>query len=381
MEKVAVAIPLLRWAAARARLMDAQLEKAFPKWRQWLNGDDTPTMRQLEDLANKTHTPIGYFFLPTPPQIAMPLPDFRTLRDGDLAEPSVGLLETIFLCQRRQEWYRGYAVAQGAPELSFVGSASLADAPEKVARDIRSQLNRYDDGKRAYDFEASLRKLIAQTEELGVMVMVNSVVGSNTHHPLEVEEFRGFALADQVAPLIFINGADSKAAQMFTLGHELAHIWLGESGISNAPANREPGHAAERWCNQVAAELLVPLEELNAAIHSDDVLDQLYDLAKQFKVSTLVMLRRLFDGGHIDRDTLWRCYQSEVERFRSLKKKGDSGPSPKTLLRVRNGKRFAQAVLASTLEGQTLFLEAFRLLGVKSVETLNQTARELGVSV
>ena len=125
----------------------------------------------------------------------------------------------------------------------------------------------------------------------------------------------------------------------------------------------------------------MPLEALNAEIRSDDALDDLYDLANHFKVSTLVILRRLYDGGHIDRETLWRCYQSEVERFRPAKKNGKKGPSPKIMLKVRNGRRFARAVLTSTLEGQTLFLEAFRLLGARNVEMLNQTARELGVSV
>ena len=190
MEKIAVAAPLLRWAADRARLADAKLEEKFPKWRQWLNGEDAPTLCQLEALALKTHTPIGYFFLAKPPQIEMPLPDFRTLRDGALAVPSVGLLETIYLCQRRQEWYRGYAQAQGFPRLSFVGRAKLEDSPEQVASDIRNHLSQFDDGKRSSTFEEKLRQLIAQTEELGVMVMVNSIVGSNTHHPLDLEEFR-----------------------------------------------------------------------------------------------------------------------------------------------------------------------------------------------
>ncbi len=381
MEKVSVAVPLLRWAAARARLKDSELEKEFPKWRKWLKGEDSPTLRQLEKLAIKTHTPIGYFFLPTPPQIALPLADFRTIRDGDLALPSVGLLDTIYLCQRRQEWYRSYAQAQGFPPLNFVGRAKLSDPPEQVAKDIRSHLDRYGVGKQTSGYEDQLRKLIAQTEELGVMVMVNSIVGSNSHHPLDVGEFRGFALADTLAPLIFLNGADSKAAQMFTLGHELAHIWLGESGVSDPQPNHEPSQSIERWCNQVAAELLVPMETLNKEVQSMDALDQLYDLVKYFKVSSLVILRRLYDGDHIDQETFWRCYQNEADRFKKVRKKGEKGPSQKILLKVRNGKRFARAVLSSTLEGQTLFLEAFRLLGVRSVATLNQTARELGVSV
>ena len=112
--------------------------------------------------------------------------------------------------------------------------------------------------------------------------------GSNTHRKLEANEFRGFALADSLAPLVFINGADTKSAQMFTLAHEIAHIWLGASALSdtNVVSTRSTHHE-ERWCNQVAAELLVPLQSIKAEHRDGEVLRHELDrLARHYKVST-----------------------------------------------------------------------------------------------
>ena len=382
MTTIAASVPVLRWAAQRARLNDDALAARFPKWPLWLSGYAQPTLKQLEDFARLTHTAFGYFFLPQPPTLALPVPDFRTLRDEALSDPSSDLLDTLYLCQQRQDWYRDHARMHGLPLLPFVGSASLEEAPEAVAPRLREMLGLSAESRRQLStWTDALRQLIGKAEGAGVMVMVSSVVGSNSHRRLDVGEFRGFALADGLAPLVFLNGADSKAAQMFTLAHELAHVWLGATGVSDTQAGQVPVQQTERWCNQVAAELLMPLEELRGTYQRHaPIPDEIQRLAREFKVSTLVALRRLFDAGAISAAELWQHYRDEQERLLALKERGSSGGDYYRSLGARTSKRFARALVASTLEGLTSFPDAFRMLGMRKTATFYEAARELGVT-
>jgi Zn-dependent peptidase ImmA (M78 family) len=377
---VPASIPVLRWAAERARLDDLALAKRFRKWPLWLNHEAQPTLKQLEEFARLTHTPFGFFFLPEPPRIELPVPDFRTLRDAPLREPSSNLLDTLYLCQRRQDWFREYAQIHGLASVSWVGRVRVGDAPAAVAADLRGVLGLSVAERQALPtWIEALRQLIARAEDAGVLVMASSIVGANSHRKLDVGEFRGFALADELAPLLFLNAADSKSAQMFSLAHELAHLALGESGVSDAEAGCVPEQAVERWCNRVAAELLMPLAELSHTVQREAPIEQeIQRLARLFKVSTLVALRRLFDAGLINETTLWQHYRKEVERLRTLERSGGGGDFYRTL-GARTGKRFARALVGSALEGQTLFQDAFRLLGVRKTATFHQAARQLGV--
>jgi Zn-dependent peptidase ImmA (M78 family) len=287
----------------------------------------------------------------------------------------------LYLCQQRQDWFRDYARLHGLPKLDFVGSVRPQDNVGRVAKAIRQALG-LSVGARAQlpTWTEALRQLISKAEDAGVLVMASSIVGSNSHRKLDVEEFRGFALADDLAPLVFVNAADSKAAQMFTLAHELVHVWLGESGVSDAEAGRVPQQHVERWCNAVAAELLVPMDAVRAEFRADAPLDQeIQRLARVFKVSSLVALRRLFDAGRIDEATLWASYRAELARLRALDRGVTGGGDFYRTLGARAGKRFTRAVLASALEGQTLFQDAFRMLGVRKTATFYEAARELGV--
>ena len=208
-----------------------------------------------------------------------------------------------------------------------------------------------DERRRLGTWTDALRRFIEQADALGVLVMVSGVVGSNNRRSLDPHEFRGFSLADPFAPLIFVNGADTKAATS-TLAHELAHIRLGESGVSDADIRATPDRAVERWCNQVAAELLVPLAAVREELDSGARLqDEVNRLARCFKVSTLVILRRIHDAGRLSRDEFWSAYDEELRRLRAMPK--GSGGELHLTLGARVSKRFARALVVSTLEGRT----------------------------
>jgi Zn-dependent peptidase ImmA (M78 family) len=210
--------------------------------------------------------------------------------------------------------------------------------------------------------------------------MVSGIVQNNTHRKLSVHEFRGFALSDPIAPLIFVNGADSKAAQMFTLAHELAHLWLGQSGLSDIVPNSTNSSRVEVWCNAVAAEILAPLEAVrHDLITREPIPATVARLARNFKVSTLVILRRLLDLGVLDRAGFTLAYAQELERIADARG-GTGGDFYRTTI-SRTGKRFLRALVQSTLEGQTLYRDAFRMLGISKTETFNEIGRSLRFQV
>lgn len=379
MLRVEVKREMLRWACARAGFDLAELAHRIPQLTSWERGETRPTLKQLERFAEATRTPVGYLFLPEPPIERIPIPDLRTVGGGRIARPSPDLLDTIYICQQRQEWYRDFARSIGEAPLPLVGSADVSSDAEATAARMRSALGfDLDERRRFPTWTEALRRFIEQADAVGVLVMVSGVVGSNTRRRLDPEEFRGLALADDLAPLVFINGADTKAAQMFTLAHELAHLWLGESALSDVGPLSSPSQRTEAWCNRIAAEFLVPMAALREAYREDaEIRPEADRLARMFKVSTLVILRRIHDAGGITRDQLRYAYGEELDRLRAVPR-GSGGDFYLTQA-ARVGKRIARALVASTLEGQTLHRDAFRLLGFSKLATFRDLGQSLGV--
>ena len=383
--RVEVRPELLEWARARSGIDEEVWDRRFPRYETWLGGQASPTIKQLEEFARKTYTPVGFFFLDEPPTEEVPIPDFRTVRDQPLAsvggEVSADLLDTVYVCQARQEWYRDNQLLNGEAPLDFVGNSTLRTPTSDVVDQMRVVLDwTVETRQRLNSLDAALTRLRENAETAGVLVMISGIVGSNTHRKLDPDEFRGFALADPYAAVVFVNGADSKAAQVFTLAHELAHIWLGETALSDVNPESTRTYAPERWCNQAAAELLVPMDEFRLVFDpASGLRSQLQPLAERFRVSTQVVLGRMREADALSWDQFMAELGAEKERVAELVAERGGGGNYYNTKAVQVGKRFARELIASTLEGRTPYTEAFRLLDVKKTTTFEGLGQQLEV--
>lgn len=372
---------LIRWAIERSGRNVSALVRYLPRIEQWESGKVHPTLKQLETLAKKTWTPLGYFFLPEPPEERLPIPDFRTARDRPIRRPSPNLIDTLHTMQRRQAWMRDYLIELGHERLPFIGSVKAFDDVHGVSVSIRHALG-MDDGwaSRIGTWTDALGVLREAADAIGVLVVINGVVGNDTHRKLDPTEFRGFVLSDGHAPLVFINGADARSAQMFTLAHELAHLWVGEGGIFDLPEFESPGDQLEQFCNRVAAEFLIPAAELRKFwpdVRGDP--EPFQKIARHFKVSPIVAARRALDLSLIDHSVFFeffRAYQND-ERRQAAKSKGGNFYLTQN---VRLGKRFARSVMLAAKEGRLLYRDAYSLTGLRG-STFDRYAKALGVTL
>ena len=378
-QRVDVEPELLRWARERVGRSVEDFGARFRKLAEWEGREAQPTLKQLEDFAKVTHVPFGYFFLPKPPDDRIPIPDLRTIRNEEISRPSPDLLDTIHAMQRRQAWLREELMECEAESLDFVGSARLADDAQGVGREMRRMIGLGDGWATAVrTWQEAVSELRRAMEDLGVMAVVNGVVGNNTHRKLDVEEFRGFALSDEYAPLVFVNGADAKSAQMFTLVHELAHIWLGESALTDTGLTSQPSQAIESWCDKAAAEFLVPAEELRACWrevrHDESPFDV---IARRFKVSPIMAGRRAMDLRLVGREAFFSFYEQYISMER--RPRSDSGGGDfYNNQNTRVGERFAVQVIRAAKEGRVSFKEAYDLTGLRG-GAFQEYANRLGL--
>ena len=376
---VAVRPELIRWAVDRSRLTRDDLDKFSIE--EWEKGEKQPTLSQLEAFAKRTMTPLGYLFLPVPPEEKLPIPDFRTVGDAPIQDPSPNLIETLQTMQRRQSWMRDYLIEEGQAELPFIGSLNRQSNVASAAKRIRKTLGLSEDWASTHaNWAEAVSALRNVAEEAGVLVVTSGIVGLSTRRQLDPQEFRGFVLCDAYAPLIFVNGADAKSAQMFTMAHELAHLWLGYDGLFNLINMQPHDDARERYCNQLAAEFLVPGEKLRERWQEARGTDDPYKtIARWFKVSPLVAARRALDLGLIGKSAFFVFYNQQQEEWqdqKALERSRRSHPSFYAVQDVRLGRRFAYAVVCAAREGRLLYRDAYQLTDLKG-DTFEKYANRL----
>ena len=363
---------VLRWAMDRSGVGRAELSSAFKKTPDtiatWLDGSSAPTFKQAQLLARRLRVPFGYLFLARPPADELPLPDFRRVHGAMKQKPSVDMRDAISDVLRKQDWYLEHRLEGDEDPFPFVGRFSLRSPIPVVAADIASSLSFEADVRPQSQASEFLRAFVRQVEGLGILVMRNGIVRQATNRALDVEEFRGFSIADPMAPVIFINNADSNAAQVFTLAHELAHIWIGRSGISDADLTivvEEPDDV-ETFSNEVAGEILLPWSRLKRRWESrTERAEQWIEMvSREFHVSTVMVARQLWSHEAISQDEFFEFYESERAKW-VTKAYSATGGNYYLSAPIRNSRLLTEAVLESVSASETSIRDASRLLGVK----------------
>ena len=369
----------------RAGVGNAELGTVFKKTPEaiaaWLDGTAVPTFKQAQRLAKRVRVPFGYLFLEVPPLEELPLTDFRRPYGGVRREPSVDLRDVISDVLRKQDWYRDFRLEREEEALPFVGRFTIESSVADVAADIKESLVFEAEVRWRPQASQFLRAFVRQVEALGVLVMRNGIVRQATNRALDVDEFRGFSIADPMAPVIFINNADSNAAQVFTLAHELAHVWIGRGGISDADLTlfREGADDVEAFCNEVAGELLLPWVRLDARWRdrTAPAADWMADVARDFHVSTVMVARQLWLHEAIDREQFFQFYEAEKANWVTKGTKS-SGGNFYLSAPIRNSRLLTEAILESVSAAETSIREASRLLGVKPAN-LSKLEESMGV--
>lgn len=358
---------VLQWAVKRTGLSPTDLsdKNAFRKLPSWLTGDSHPTLRQAEKLAKAAGIPFGYLLLDKPTEESVDLPDFRTLKSQKITRVSPNLEEVIHECSQRLAWYAEYANESGIESPDLLGSAQLSESAEKTAKTVAKNIG-WAAGTRNSnrDKVAFLSELI---EDVGALVMRSSIVGNNSHRPLDVDEFRGFTLVEDGFALIFINTADAKSAQLFSLAHELGHVVLSEPGISGDEQDEGNGHLVERWCNRFAAEFLLPAAQIIERFSKEE---DLYHFAEEqsrvFGVSREAVLWRLTDLKQIPRTDAQTLIDSIRPMKQTTKRRGGDF---RYNTRTRLGRRYLGAVVDAAVTGKLAQLDAARFLGVRQYKS------------
>ena len=381
---VSIAPEILNWIIQKVQFQKVN-SSVYELLNKWLSGEKEPTFNQVEDMSKKTNIPFGYFFLDKPPVEECKVVEYRTVDSISLQEPSRNLIDVLDMMSEAQEWMVDYLKDNGYEPLEFVGRGKRILSASEIAHDIRKELglnvNWYESSKNTTD---SFRYLRSCFENKGIMIMMSGIVGSNTRRKLDVDEFRAFTIVNEYAPLIFINTCDSENGKLFSLLHEIAHVWLGEDSFYNEQYGSSVSVSQlEQICNAVAAEILVPnmvfIEKWIEVSGTD--LEKIEALAKFFKCSKYVVTRRACDNGNIDKDKYNEIVSLLVKNYHKWREEQkDSNSSGGDYYRTLASKldhRFVKALEQSAKAGRTQYTEIYRLTNTNR-KTFSRLVNEIG---
>jgi Zn-dependent peptidase ImmA (M78 family) len=360
--EVNVSTNMLTWAIARAGYELPIFTAKFPDIQSWLKGEKKPTFKQLEDFSKKVHIPFGYLLLAEPPKEQLPITFFRT--NNSLTEDTdINIYDTILMLQRRQSWLREYLQENDFQPLPFVGKYRNQIKVDEIVTDIRNTLKLPENWAGQFKtWQDAQENLVSRIEEVGIITVFNGVVGNNGHRKIPVEVCRGFVLVDDFAPFMFINNADWKAAQMFTLIHELAHVWIGSSAGFDFRQLQPANDPTEKLCDKVAAEFLVPQKSFNDAWERTTDIKQ---LALHFKVSETVIARRALDMGKWTKKDFSNFYVKHAARAFTKKENQPTGGDFYATTRKRLSPTFAAHINTAVKSGKLLYRDAYKLTNLK----------------
>ncbi|MDF0602684.1 XRE family transcriptional regulator [Psychromarinibacter sp. C21-152] len=365
---------VLRWAFQRAgqspESVAEKLATTEARVNEWISGEQRPSFKQAQRIAKILQIPFGFLYLPEPPKEQIPVVEFRKLPDSS-RKMSRDIFDLLSDIEFKRDWYRDFRIEEGFDELDFISRYNADQPATLIASDIRSELGRASNSLfvTRKNFERFLDEFIRAAEKIGIWVMRSGVVGNNTHRTIPIESLRGFAIADKIVPLIFLNGRDAKSAQIFTFAHELAHLWIGESSIDTGDLSdiiSTGDQKIEKKCNAIAAEILVPSNEfVHQWKHRIELNDQVDEIADRFSVSRIVIARRALEQNFIGDQDYREFYLQEQKRWSEMDTSRIGGGSYYRTIPSRNGRTFTNAVAREAAVGRIMFREAGQLLGIQ----------------
>lgn len=325
---------LLKWARETARLrVDEAAKKIGVTEEQiiaWEGGDLRPTLRYARIAAKKYGRPLAVFYLEEPPRDFSVIKDFRSLRsESQRGVFSYRLALLIRDIQARQAWVREILEELGYPRLRFVGSARPRVSPKALAASIRQTLRLSLDEQLSWrTMNDALNSWIGRVEAARLFVCQTSARGEISPET----DARGFAVIDAYAPFIFLNAKDSLGGRIFTLAHELAHVWIAAPGVSNGDLSgdvRSEEGRIEVFCNRVASEVVLPEQMFSHFFPTKEpesqITARIASTAKKIGVSRDVIARRLLDQNMLSRQVYMALHEQYMREWKADQQRQQSG--------------------------------------------------------